>query len=69
MFGGMGTRWKSSHGMCVELDNACGDPHGEEEKDGKSYRKTCQKRLPGGPVAKIPHSQCREPRFDPWSGN
>ena len=24
---------------------------------------------PGGPVAKIPHSQSRGPRFDPWSGN
>ena len=23
----------------------------------------------GGPVAETPHSQCREPRFDPWSGN
>ena len=25
--------------------------------------------FPGGPVAKIPHSQCREARLDPWSGN
>ena len=25
--------------------------------------------FPGGPVAKAPHSQCRGPRFDPWSGN
>ena len=25
--------------------------------------------LPGGPVAKTPYSQCRRPRFDPWSGN
>ena len=23
----------------------------------------------GGPVARTPHSQCRGPRFDPWSGN
>ena len=23
----------------------------------------------GGPVAKIPYSQCRGPGFDPWSGN
>ena len=23
---------------------------------------------PGGPVAKIPRSQCREPGLDPWSG-
>ena len=25
--------------------------------------------LPGGPVAKTPRSQCRSPRFHPWSGN
>ena len=25
--------------------------------------------LPGGPVAKTQRSQCRGPRFDPWSGN
>ena len=33
-----------------------------------------QKRLPewdfpGGSMAKTPHSQCRGPGFDPWSGN
>ena len=25
--------------------------------------------FPGGPVAKTPQSQCRGPRFHPWSGN
>ena len=25
--------------------------------------------FPGGPVAKILHSQCRGPEFGPWSGN
>ena len=25
--------------------------------------------FPGGPVAKMPHSRCREPGFHPWSGN
>ena len=25
--------------------------------------------MPGGPVVKIPCSQCRGPGFDPWSGN
>ena len=25
--------------------------------------------FPGGPVAKTPSSQCRGPRFNPWSGN
>ena len=28
-----------------------------------------RKDFPGGPVAKTPCSQCREPRFNPWSGN
>lgn len=37
-----GSLWKSSHGMCGELDNACGDRNGEEEKDGKGYRRKCQ---------------------------
>ena len=25
--------------------------------------------FPGGPMAKTPCSHCRQPRFDPWSGN
>ena len=25
--------------------------------------------FPGGPMAKTPHSQCRGPRFNPWSEN
>ena len=25
--------------------------------------------FPGGPVAETPHSQCKGPEFDPWSGN
>ena len=25
--------------------------------------------FPGGPVVKTPRFQCREPRFNPWSGN
>ena len=25
--------------------------------------------FPGGPAAKTPCSQCRGPRFNPWSGN
>ena len=28
-----------------------------------------KKYFPGGPVAKKVFSQCRRPRFDPWSGN
>lgn len=30
---------------------------------------TANRGFPGGPVAKTPHSQCREPRCDPWSAN
>ena len=26
-------------------------------------------KFPGGPVSKTPRIQCREPGFDPWSGN
>ena len=25
--------------------------------------------FPGGPVVKTPHSQCRGPRYNSWSGN
>ena len=28
-----------------------------------------KKYFPGGPVAQKVFSQCRGPRFDPWSGN
>ena len=34
------------------------------EKQQKSSRD-----FTGGPVAKTLHSQCREPEFNPWSGN
>ena len=29
----------------------------------------CFRDFPSGPMLKIPHSQCRGPGFDPWSGN
>ena len=35
----------------------------------KQYQKLPYRDFPGGPVAKTLHSQCRGPRFDPWSGN
>ena len=38
----------------------------------KSEKKKDKGRLrdfPGGPGVKTPSSQCREPGFDPWSGN
>ena len=37
---------------------------------GRWGRKKLQIRgFSAGPVAKIPRSQCRGPKFDPWSGN
>ena len=33
-----------------------------------AYKET-EMDFPSGPVAKTTHSQCRGPRFDPWSGN
>ena len=34
-----------------------------------SSRKNELRDFPGGSVTKTPHSQCREPGFDSWSGN
>ena len=31
--------------------------------------KSQQRDFPGGPVAKTPHSQYRDPGFNPWPGN
>ena len=42
---------------------------GRKRMMGKVIEGHVKSDFPGGPVAKIPHSQCREPRFDPWSGN
>ena len=30
------------------------------------FKRVREQDFPGGPVAKIPHSQSREPKFDPW---
>ena len=42
--------------------------------DSQALSRTTESNLnfrvfPSGPVAKTPHSQCRGPGFDPWSGN
>ena len=34
-----------------------------------SNSKNSERDFPGDPVVKTPLSQCREPEFDPWSGN
>ena len=33
------------------------------------YKINTQRDFPGGSVVKTPHSQCRGPGFNPWSGN
>ena len=35
----------------------------------KFFKKKTKRDFPGDTVAKTPHSQCRGPRFDSWSGN
>ena len=50
-----------------------GQKPGKQERLKDRRRKRSQEEVwegdfPGGPVAKTPHSQCREPRFELWSG-
>ena len=40
-----------------------------KQKKVKQNKETQNRDLPGGPVAKTLHSQCRGPGFSPWSGN
>ena len=42
---------------------------GRKRKMGKVIEGHVKRDFPDGPVAKTPHSQCRGPRFDPWSRN
>ena len=37
--------------------------------NGPELSKSKARDFPGGPVVKTPSSQCRGPRFDPWSVN
>ena len=45
----------------------------EEDRDRETENESLKEKhdwgFPGGPVAKTLLSQCRGPRFDPWSGN
>lgn len=46
----------------------------KEKKDGARvcvcvFKRVREQDFPGGPVAKILHSQSRGPKFDPWLGN
>ena len=51
---------KSSQSRCRE-SGLMGRPHSSLKNKGYGD-------FPAGPVAKAQHSQCRGPRFDPWSG-
>ena len=43
--------------------------HKKERSTDTCYNMDESWDFPGGPVAKTLTSQCRGPRFDPWSGN
>ena len=50
--------------------NVRGEAKGSDENsetDSSRIRKLAD--FPAGPVAKTPHSQCKGPGFDPWTGN
>ena len=63
-------------GIDLQVTGACS--YSEQEDDAsegvmdrlesKSGKQRCESDT-WGPVAKAPHSQCRRPRFDPWSGS
>ena len=40
-----------------------------QRMEGKAVHFKNSEDFPGGPVARTLCSQCRGPRFDPWSGN
>ena len=67
------TLWARGWEMAVEIESpghpeACPLPYAQ---DLWCYGKNASPRasLLVFPVAKTPHSQCRGPRFNPWSGN
>ena len=41
----------------------------KETEPGPSFSQLVSRDFPGGPVGKTLRSQCRGPRFDPWSEN
>ena len=50
------------------MGNAKGEARGLRA-DGPMILENQRWEFPGGPEAMTLHSQCRGPRFDPWSGN
>ena len=58
------TRTQAGEGVATDKgDSLCIDQTCNCIKDNGSQD------LPGGPAAIAPYSQCRGPRFNPWSGN
>ena len=41
----------------------------DTESSVREYGKRTERDFPGGPVVRTPRCHCREPRFNPWSGN
>ena len=70
-------RWmnKKAAPWSMVLGLAASSPWGlVRNADSQALSKTTESNLnfrhfPSGPVAKTPHSQCKGPRFNPWSGN
>ena len=62
--------WKSNNPCWIST--SCVVLHftdGETEALNKSLKISRHWDFPGGPVVKALHSQCRGPRFSPWTGN
>ena len=53
-------------GCPLEVDGALEE---SEHQQAQGFIKNKVRGLPGGAMAKIPHSQCRGPRLDLWSGD
>ena len=77
-------RWLDKHHQLIghEFEQSLGDGEGQRSLvccslwDHKSQTwfsdwttNRTVRDFPDGPVAKTPHSQCKGPRFNPWSGN
>ena len=71
-----------SEAKWLKTNSKCSSQNERQEKDneleifGGNHQQTnilkyvhCLRDFLGGPMTKTPHSQCREPRFDPGSGS
>ena len=60
----------ASHPSALEKPQHWDPPllRGARDKADTELQEGLERDFPGGPVAKTLSSQCRGPRFDPWSG-